>query len=773
VTIRRLPVSLWVRGGLVESPLREGVAFELFASNADSEGLQSTTKDPTGLVGLFEHKSEPRDRCFGIIGASNRACTKFVEDCDIGTHKSKKTDIELGSVRIRCPLRENCIFITPSVNVLKDEVPDCVLEFLHGENRSVDAQVQLLSSLPSEDELLDEDVQEKFQDIHQQNASSVQFGRTPAKQKLSVTRYWDDDLAGAVESNVAGSEGLGMFKKIRGIISNMEEIQEEEFGASPAKSSMYKSVAELASLIQVQGDAIKGVEKGTNAMTSRVEAGVVGLKADVGSRPSNSDELPGLQLWEIIGNFSRRLDSMVGEVNRLEARLVQESTTSRALGVELSKSSVMASEAMAEASRMESVVVKLEGKVGMLEARLVTVKTDAANTQALALLVQDEVFKQGQSVIDGLDGRVRTLELRRGGFSGVGGPVTLPLSTVPGSVDTDAEISSLVERVTGLEDTTASIRSSLGGDTVMVGSEAHHSPDDLTEWVIKNISSRDNCPTKMIVDVVILLEQLQDVSKSSDAKMTAKAQARKSGFLNLALARTITSYSVLIPAAFGGGTEEDSLFKIKTYQKWSDPRKGFLKLMTDKVTLWSTGYASELRVNYPASKYPILNSLLANLATMSTTFFTQMSTFVTQFYLKLTSEVRARPYPENKSEQKEFEATLHDTEAEAWNLIMAFITDVFHELSMRRADGVSAESMDEGSPAQFATALFASMRAIKYCQELMDKEFEKHPTMAPTFNGFLFAERASKSDFRRSERRIGDLVTEIAGLQSKMDKIKK
>jgi hypothetical protein len=176
--------------------------------------------------------------------------------------------------------------------------------------------------------------------------------------------------------------------------------------------------------------------------------------------------------------------------------------------------------------------------------------------------------------------------------------------------------------------------------------------------VIKNVSSQDNCPTKIIVDVVILLEQLKDISKFSDAKMTAKAQAQKSGFLNLALARTITSYSVLIPARFGGGTEEDSLFKIKTYDKWSDPRKGFLQLMADKVTLWLTGYASELLVNYPASKFPILNLLLANLATMVTTFFTQMTTFVTQFYLNLTVEVRLRPYPVNKSEQKEFEATL-------------------------------------------------------------------------------------------------------------------
>jgi hypothetical protein len=45
--------------------------------------------------------------------------------------------------------------------------------------------------------------------------------------------------------------------------------------------------------------------------------------------------------------------------------------------------------------------------------------------------------------------------------------------------------------------------------------------------------------------------------------------------------------------------------------------------------------------------------------------------------------------------------------------------------------------------------------------------------MAPTFNGFLFSERASKSDFRQTERGIEDLSEQIAGLQGKVDKIKK
>jgi hypothetical protein len=436
-----------------------------------------------------------------------------------------------------------------------------------------------------------------------------------------------------------------------------------------------------------------------------------------------------------------------------------------------------ANKAVADASFARGVVTghsaklaELGLKVQTLEGKLVVAESDASDAKSLALLVQDKVFQSGQSVVEGLSARVGVLERSRSGGVNFGAP---PLVGGTGSGALAGDVTALRERVVNLEDATSLIKSSLGGDSVMVGGEAHHTAEGLSIWVIKNVSSQNNCPTRMIVDIVSLLEQLQDINKSSDAKLTAKAQARKGGFLSLSLARALTSYSVLIPASFSGGSEDDLFSKIKTYKKYSDPRIGFVKVILDKITLWYQSYMAELNLNYPVSRNPVLNAVLNNLATQATNFFTQFTNFVTNFYLKLTNEIRSRPLPNNKAEQKEYEATLLDTETEAWNLILAFIGDVFHELSMQRADGVAAESMEEGSPAQFSTALFASLRAVKYCKELMEKEFKKHPTMAPTFNGFLFAERASKSDFRRAERRIGDIVTEMAGLQSKVDKCKK
>jgi hypothetical protein len=78
------------------------------------------------------------------------------------------------------------------------------------------------------------------------------------------------------------------------------------------------------------------------------------------------------------------------------------------------------------------------------------------------------------------------------------------------------------------------------GGGVVVGGEVHHSPDDLVGWTIQNISKINVCPTKMIIDIVSLLEHLQDAGKSLDAKITSKATAKRGGYKNLLIARTFT-----------------------------------------------------------------------------------------------------------------------------------------------------------------------------------------------------------------------------------------
>jgi hypothetical protein len=55
-------------------------------------------------------------------------------------------------------------------------------------------------------------------------------------------------------------------------------------------------------------------------------------------------------------------------------------------------------------------------------------------------------------------------------------------------------------------------------------------------------------------------------------------------------------------------------------------------------------------------------------------------------------------------------------------------------------------------------------------EELIEQRFERHPVMAPTFNGFLFSERASHSDIKHLEIKIGEMSNLTRTLQSKVDK---
>jgi hypothetical protein len=69
--------------------------------------------------------------------------------------------------------------------------------------------------------------------------------------------------------------------------------------------------------------------------------------------------------------------------------------------------------------------------------------------------------------------------------------------------------------------------------------------------------------------------------------------------------------------------------------------------------------------------------------------------------------------------------------------------------------------------------LDSSLKAHKFRAELLERGFEKHPVMTPTFNGFLFSERVSHGDVKRLELKIGELAGLFKGLQGKVDKVDK
>jgi hypothetical protein len=66
--------------------------------------------------------------------------------------------------------------------------------------------------------------------------------------------------------------------------------------------------------------------------------------------------------------------------------------------------------------------------------------------------------------------------------------------------------------------------------------------------------------------------------------------------------------------------------------------------------------------------------------------------------------------------------------------------------------------------------VYSSLKAHKFMDELIEQRFERHPVMAPTFNGFLFSEQVAHGDIKRLEIKLAELGNLTKTLQSKVDR---
>jgi hypothetical protein len=78
--------------------------------------------------------------------------------------------------------------------------------------------------------------------------------------------------------------------------------------------------------------------------------------------------------------------------------------------------------------------------------------------------------------------------------------------------------------------------------------------------------------------------------------------------------------------------------------------------------------------------------------------------------------------------------------------------------------------MSDDPAMQSVIVLYSTLKAHKFMDALIERRFERHPVMAPTFNGFLFSERASHGDIKHLEIKLGEVSNLTRTFQSKVDK---
>jgi hypothetical protein len=706
--------------------------------------------------------------CGGLIGGAkggNRFCVKTLYPggpchCGTGSHAQKKAELVEGFGYIpsngdRANTRS--AFLVPTIDTRG--LPVAYLESLQT-SLTPSQWVSFFAVLPTESEMgsEDEDHQEIAAAIVTKASRGVSFAYTPAGKRPRMTEL--------VSRSSAVRGGINLATQFRDeesagkADSSMEELElapsddwtdSGELGSSPplftpTAGQWNMLVKKIGSLTQELSEARKGISILATESDNHLEVlddQVTDLRASVGRRPAVlSENVPGMELWMSVSSMCDTLHDVKHNVdfpipNRFDmsTRDIADNAARDAQVARERSSDLMQSKASLEvdhrplAALVEGIVGDLYQPSGMFNHLL---NSSVGGTPVHPAMNQKEELAKLKSEIQ--------LEIRE---SRVGGSQT-------GVDPEDPTISLMNATLKNVEVSLKTIKASLGGEVVRFDSETFHSAEEVEVWILANMGKDVGFPD-YFYDIISMLEALQDSSKTSDDLLGSQAGSIKAGHRGLSASRMLNSFSVTIPqvlAKKGSGTEISAL----TYEKWKshDGRTGVVEIVRKAMDSWR--YRTEGLLNSRFSS-PARGKVLMLARTMmndSINFWVTFVVWVDSFYNRLVNQAeKGGPGGEaSLADRKEYDLTLTNIKKEAWNLVTSVMVDMFGEVNIRRSDGQAAEGLKDSPSLQCALILYSSLKAHKFMAELLERGFEKHPVMAPTFNGFLFSERASHGDVR-------------------------
>jgi hypothetical protein len=765
---------------------------EMFSDEKDAPynlGKLSGKPDSVKLVFPRQSGSERPDEtwdwnlCGGLIGGprGNRFCTKAVNadypHCGVASHAMHKAKLDEGcgyipSVNSRSGTES--AFLEPCVSATR--FPSSIND-LAEQALSHEEWIAFLTYLPDE-----EDTQDMMNVRYEATAEAleksklmVSFAITPANQKPKLTNLVSRILNSKSAKNLEDrfrkedddTDKVNLsFEHLEAPV--MEEGSEYAGDAgtfSPSIAQWNSLVRRVETLTEELGTARKAVSVLAEVSDDRfnvVDGQVINLRGSIGGRPLKlGPNLPALDLWSNVAKLS---DEVV-ESRELQSRLqpTPYETLTRSL-VESTK--VLVQKQAAALVSMNNSKAEYVGQVKPLEAVLEDMTLDLYS-QAGAynkLLMKGIASGSGdpghlKSQVSLLADQVKTLTGADLGDQAIDA--------------SDPVISSLKEDVARLIMDNQTIKASLGGEIVRIDQETFHSAEEVKKWIVDCVGT-DSGTYEFFFDVTSMLESLQDSGRTSDETLDSQALSRKANHRSVSAARMLNSFGVAIPQVMNKKNSLDPFSVAPTYEKWKshDGRSGIVESIRKSLQLWETRTGAMLATRFASSGKREVLLLARNLMKKSMAFWSSMCNWIDEFYGKLTSKTEAqKPGGEaSLAERKEYDATLSSVREEAWRLVINVLTDIFQELALRRADGQAASDMSDDPPMQSAIVLYSALKAHKFMDELVERRFERHPVMAPTFNGFLFSERASHGDIKRLEVKLTELNNLTRNLQSKVDK---
>ncbi len=326
-----------------------------------------------------------------------------------------------------------------------------------------------------------------------------------------------------------------------------------------------------------------------------------------------------------------------------------------------------------------------------------------------------------------------------------------------------------VERLGLMEVETGNLKSSIGGDVVKIGSRAFHSSGEVEIWLDE--LGGDGDWADVFFDFISMLETCLDVSRTSDEHFARKGAAHKGGYESLMSGRVLSSFSTTVPALFNKITG-GPFSRIQTFKDWDseDEREGLVPDVNRRLLQWTEQH--QKRIEKRLGNHPQARELADRMLFDSTKFWNDLVTFIAQYYRRLTANDEAMSLSEvqNQAERRAVEAAIKQSRQEAWELMLKILDDLLQEMSIRRADGKSVQDKGTNPRERTALVIYASLRAHKFMKELKRRGFEKHACLTPTFNSFLFMNRASVSSMKRVADRVETIATQAGALQSRLDR---
>jgi len=571
--------------------------------------------------------------------------------------------------------------------------------------------------------------QDEAEEILRRTTSEVSFMPTPARKRLKV------------EPSQAGWQGLpGESIRPAQTFARLSP----EGGTDPDAivfkdwNRLVQTVEELQGRVPTTEEALQRLGKDTADLVSEVDAKVSGLFALSGQpSPQMLKQAPSPQLWGCI-------ISLLNSVKDLDDRgtSLRSDVRSIVTGLQDTRKQLEGHKTSAQAVKRASETAEgLKDFVSRVYGELLKLK-ETSGAGSLSTEASDE--------ISALRARLEDLESQNRSLVGA-----------------QERVNELLNRVEELEAESSGLKASLGGEIVKIDGTPFHDPFELEEWLSTHVGP--DGVVDVWFDVVSMMETMLDVARGSDDQMDSQSRARKGGHESLLTGRIINSFATSIPQLFNSSAGED-FSKVPNYKAWNgrDGRTGMVPRAKKLLTIWERRHKAHIEQRLAGRPTALLlaDKLLKN----SMSFWSNLATWVDEFYGRLTSREGEVPVTASAAERKIIETSLKESREEAWNLIVKILDDLFQELAQRRAPGQPAQETTD-KRTQAGCVLYGTLCAHKFMDELVQRSFERHPCMTPTFNAFLFLERASHTDLKRVDLRVEAVEKQAQGLQGKIDKL--